>query len=69
MDSGAVGVGRDSRTQTENKKNAFNRCINSDKFQAWLKIEISRRQVSTVDIEAKVDWMMMPWNIKTEVID
>ena len=68
-DSGAVGTARDSRSQSDNRNNAFQRCINSTKFQTWLKIEIAKRQTSVVDVNAKVDHMMMPWNLKTEYFE
>lgn len=40
--SGAVGEARDSRDQLQNKRNAFKRCVNSDKFQTRLKVEITK---------------------------
>lgn len=50
-DSGARGEARDSRDQHINKKNAFKRLINTPKFQAWLKIEISKKTGQQAEIE------------------
>jgi protein subunit release factor B len=67
--SGAVGEARDSRDQLQNKKNAFSRCVNSPKFQSWLKIEIAKRQGEFANIEQKVAEMMKPENLKVEYFD
>ena len=64
--SGAKGEGRDSRSQKQNKKNAFLRCVNSKKFQDWLKIEVARMMGEEIDIEKKVDEWMRPENILIE---
>jgi protein subunit release factor B len=41
-ESGAVGEGKEFRDQPQNKRNAFLRCVNSPKFQAYLKIRIAK---------------------------
>jgi protein subunit release factor A len=41
--SGAVGEGRDHRSNTRNARDAFERCASTDRFQKWLKIEIARK--------------------------
>ena len=64
--SGAVGEGRDSKSQKQNKKNAFLRCVNSAKFQAWLKLETARRMGEQVDIDKKVEGWIQPENIIVE---
>ena len=68
-ESGATGEGRDERYQHVNKKNAFLRCVNSKKFQAWLKLEIAKRQGLYEDIQKIVDKMMRPENLKIEYFD
>ncbi len=64
--SGARGEARDSRSQPQNKKAAFERLIASPRFQAWMKIELAKRLHQWEDIEAKVDKMMEPQNLKIE---
>jgi hypothetical protein len=68
-ESGASGEGRDERYQSVNKQNAFMRCVNSPKFQAWLKLEIARRQGILEDIQKNVDEMMKPENINIEYFE
>ena len=41
--SGAVGEAQDTRKQSENRKLAFQRMINSKEFQSWLNLEIDQR--------------------------
>lgn len=64
--SGAVGEARDSRDQLQNKKAAFMRLIRGKVFQAWLKVEIAKRSGERARIEAEVDKMMSPENLKIE---
>jgi protein subunit release factor A len=67
--SGAVGEGRDERSQIQNRKNAFNRCIESDVFQKWFKLECARRLGQLADIESQVDDLMKPENLLIETFD
>jgi len=64
--SGARGEARDSKSQAQNKKQAFLRLTSSDTFKAWLKIETARRVGKQEDIEKIVDKLMLPENIKVE---
>ena len=41
--SGAVGEGRDHRTNTQNRQDAFVRLVNTPKFKQWHKVECARR--------------------------
>jgi protein subunit release factor B len=66
--SGAVGEGRDSRTQLENKKNAFMRMAGTPKFQAWLKLEIARQLGKEAEVKQKVERLMSPENLKVEYL-
>ncbi len=67
--SGAVGEGRDERSQLQNKKNAFERCVNSDIFQKWFRVECAKRLGQLADLDAKVDEMMRPHNLKIETVE
>lgn len=63
--SGAVGESQEERSQLQNKRTAFKRMAETDKFKTWLK-----RQLGTVTLaEVQVSESMRPRNIKTEVKD
>lgn len=64
--SGAVGECRDHRSQHANKREAFRRMAESDKFRAWHKREVSRRLGRESEIEAEVDRAIKPQNIRVE---
>ena len=66
-DSGVSVVARDARSQKANMRQAFSRLLKTDKFQAWLKIEISRRNGLLAKIEDTVDSQMSEHNIRTEI--
>lgn len=53
--SGAVGSSQELKSQIKNKQQAFHRMVKSNKFQAWLKLETSRRLGVLDDIEKRVD--------------
>ena len=67
IESGAVGESREERSQHANKKKAFDRCVNSDTFQLWLKKRTAQLLVDEVEIERKVDRSLSDKNIKEEV--
>jgi len=61
--SGAVGEGREERSQMANRKGAFDRLVKSAKFQAWFKLECAKRMGQPVletpeQIMARVDRMI-----------
>jgi len=66
--SGAVAEHRDGRDQFRNRQEAFRKCCESPKFKAWHKVEVLRRSGELRDIEARVDQMMSPENIKIEYL-
>jgi len=47
--SGAVGRCQTHRTQEQNRTEAFRRLVASETFQTWLRLEIARHGVETVD--------------------
>lgn len=67
LDSGAVGEARDNRTQELNKRAAFRRMYQSDKFKAWQKLEAAR--CSGWNIDAEVNKALNPKNIKVDIKD
>lgn len=69
--SGARGEARDTRDQPQNRKLAFTRMVESEKFQTWLKLESSRvlageRSIEAM-VEAAVEREMSPSNLKIEI--
>lgn len=52
--SGAVGEGREARSNTLNRRAAFLKLAESPKFKAWHKIECARRMGSSLDMESFV---------------
>lgn len=67
LESGAVGQSDDTRSQHQNKRIAFRRMAESNKFKSWHKIETARRLGKQKQIDDNVDQQMKPWNLKTEV--
>lgn len=68
-DSGAEGMSRDERSKEQNKKIAFRRLIESKKFKSWARLEVAARLQGHRDLEAKIEEMIKPENIKIEVGD
>lgn len=66
-ESGATGVATDSKSQTTNKKSAFLRLIESEKFKKWHRWEIAKRTGDAAILEAEVDSSLK--RIKVEVKD
>ncbi len=61
--SGAVGEGRETRSNTQNRRAAFQHLVASKKFKDWHKIECARRMGKPVpeteeQIYARVDQMI-----------
>lgn len=66
--SGAVGESRTHREQGRNRREALRRMVSTKAFQAWLKVESSRRFGTLRDIERDVDRMMQPKHLKVEYL-
>ena len=64
--SGARGEARDNARRLINYKVAFRRCVDSAKFQAWLRLEAAKAMGSDADIDRAVEKAMQPGNIKVE---
>lgn len=69
IESGAVGIARDERSQAQNKKLAFQRCVNSKKFQTWLKFKAAYIIEGFASTEKKIDDLMKEDNLKIEYFD
>jgi peptide chain release factor 1 len=70
-DSGAVAECTDERSQLQNKKKAFSRLINSDKFKKWHRIKTAEMlgEIKTREqIEKEVDASMSAENLKIETM-
>lgn len=71
--SGAVGECREERSQHQNKKKAFARCVQSDKFKLWHKMEVSKAMLGKEEYERqlqrKVDEAMRPENLQIEYFE
>ncbi len=62
-DSGAVGEGRETRSNAQNRKAAFTHLVASKKFKDWHRIECARRMGKVIpetkeQILARVDAMI-----------
>jgi len=69
--SGAVGTARDSRDQHRNRRQAFLRCVESEKFKHWHKIECARylgqvQVLTEKEVEEYCDEQMKPEHLKVE---
>lgn len=67
--SGATGKSEEGRSKEQNKKRAFSRMANSDKFQDWVRIEAARQSGQLAEIEDRVERSMRPHNLILEVKD
>lgn len=69
-ESGAVGESREHRSQHQNKKVAFQRLTDSDKFKKWHKIKAAYAMKGIMDVEKeihrKVEESMKESNLKVE---
>jgi len=65
--SGAVGEARDSRSQHQNKKNAFLRCVKSPEFEKWRRIKVASILGQDAIIEQEVRNWMRPSNLRVEI--
>ena len=64
--SGATGQCQDFREKKRNETIAFERMAKSAKIQDWLRREAARVTGELAEVEARVDKMMSPANIKVE---
>lgn len=65
--SGAVGQSDDTRSQHSNKRIAFERMAETEKFKTWHRLECARRMGDEVKIRDAVEDALKPWNIREEI--
>jgi len=65
-DSKAVGQAEDTRSQFQNKKLAFRRMAETDKFKTWIKVEKSRKLGKEAELEQAVERSMHSSNFRIE---
>lgn len=63
--SGAHGYSEASRSQLDNRRDAFRKMTESTEFQRWLKIETMRRNGEMAEIERRVEEDLR--KVKTEI--
>jgi len=68
-DSDSVSECQEERSYEQNRKKAFTRLIQSEKFQKWYKLETARKMGMLPSIEEAVEKAMQPQNIKVEVFE
>ena len=64
--SGAYGYSEASRSQHDNKREAFVKMANTKEFQQWNRLEAMRRMGVLADIDSKIDREMLV-NTKLEI--
>ena len=66
-DSGAVGLSRDTRSQSKNKRTAFKRMTETQKFKNWVKVRVSQLlgDQPKETIEERVERMMEDIQVQT----
>jgi len=66
--SGAVGEGREGRSQSHNRQIAFRKMAESPAFRSWLKLETSRRAGGRALIEDEVARQMAEKYLRIETL-
>lgn len=64
--SGAIGTSDDTRSQPKNRVTAWRRCINTEKFKKWHRLETARRLGKLAEVEDAVELAMRPENLRIE---
>ena len=64
--SGARGYSEASRSQADNKRDAFVKMANTVEFRRWNQLEAMKRMGQLEELERKLEEDMKPWNLKYE---
>ncbi len=71
--SGAIGVATEEREQRRNREKAFERCVKSDKFKVWHRMEVSKKMLGkNIEDEIREEIeksFAIPSNLLVEVKD
>jgi hypothetical protein len=59
-------VGTEGKSQAQNMQAAFRRVVADPKFKAWLRMETCKRAGDFDDVDAIVDRLMQPENLRVE---
>jgi peptide chain release factor 1 len=65
--SGAVGQAQDERQYKQNEALAFRRCISTEKFKMWHKMECARLMGLLAEMDKNVELAMRPENLRVDV--
>jgi|BioPla2DNA2_1021312.scaffolds.fasta_scaffold40559_4 peptide chain release factor 1 len=68
-ESGARAEGKEERSQTANKRNAFERLIATEEFKNWHRIKVAEALNGKEELEKWLNKMMEPSNMKIETRD
>ena len=68
-ESGARAEGKEERSQTANKKNAFKRLVETKEFKNWHRKRVAEVLFGKAERERWLEEMMRPENIMVEVVD
>lgn len=64
--SGARGYSEASRSQLDNKRDAFVKMANTVEFRRWNQLEAMKKMGQLEELERKLEEDMKPWNLKFE---
>ena len=67
-ESGARAEGKEERSQTANKKNAFNRLVKTKEFKNWHRRKTAELLNDKSEIDRQLEKMLKPENFRVEVI-
>lgn len=67
--SGAHGYSETSRSQHDNKADAFRKMCETQRFRDWHRLEVARRTGALAEIERRVAEAMHPSNLQLDVKD
>jgi protein subunit release factor B len=67
--SGAYGYSETSRSQLDNRRDAFRKMMETDTFQTWIKLEFMKRSGQMDEIERKVEQDLKKVKLEIKIDD